>query len=106
MLAEVAGQEDAASLEDMTIADSVTPPTSDNIWCCMQRVLSMQEDFQTERPLIQTLIENSGHICLFLPRFHCELNPIEMLWGYGKHCTFISLAMCCMIYPGFQDIAA
>ena len=67
MLVEAVGQKDTASAEDMAIADSVTPPTSDNMWCWMQCVLSLQEDFQTERPLIQTLIEDSGHICLFLP---------------------------------------
>ena len=22
---------------------------------------------------------SAGHICLFLPKFHCELNPIEMV---------------------------
>ena len=68
VFAELAGQEDAASAEDIVIANSVTPSTSDNSeWCCMQRVLSLQEDFRTERPLIQTLIEDAGHICLFLP---------------------------------------
>ena len=53
----------------------------------MHRVLALQEDFQSEKPLMQSIIEDAGHICIFLPRFHCELNPIEMLWGYGKHRT-------------------
>jgi len=92
ILAEASGQEGVASANDLIVADSVTPPTSDDRWCCMQRVLSLQEDFQVERPLIQSLIEDSGHICLFLPRFHCELNPIEMLWGYGKYRMCIPLA--------------
>jgi hypothetical protein len=29
---------------------------------------------------------------LFLPWFHCELNPIERLWGYGKYHMCTSLA--------------
>ena len=85
ILAEALGQEDVASANDLIIADSMMPPASDNGWCCMQHILSLQEDFRAERPLIQSLIEDSGHICLFLPRFHYELNPIEMLWGYGKY---------------------
>ncbi len=57
----------------------------------MHWVLVLQEDFRSEKPLIQSIIENAGHVCLFLPRFHCELNPIEMLWGYGKYRMQISL---------------
>jgi transposase len=34
--------------------------------------------------LLQTLIEAAGHKCYFLPKFHCELNPIEMQWGWAK----------------------
>ena len=108
MLAEAAGQGDAPSAEDVIGADSVTPPTSDDEWCCMQRVLSLQEDFRTEKPLIQSLIEEAGHICLFLPRFHCELNPIEMLWGYGKHRTYTSLAHMVYALPwpsGYRNLA-
>ena len=100
-LAEAAGPEYSASAEDVIVVNAVEDPTSDDInsgWCCMQRVLSLQEDFRTERPLVQTLIEDAGHICLFLPRFHCELNPIEMLWGYGKYraCTSLTCGMRCI----------
>lgn len=49
--------------------------------CCMQRVLPLQPDFVREKPLLQVIIEKAGHKCLFLPKFHCELNPIEMVWG-------------------------
>ena len=51
---------------------------------CMQRVLSLQSDFLNEKPLLQLVIEKAGHKCLFLPKFHCELNPIEMVWGQTK----------------------
>ena len=53
--------------------------------CCMRRVLSLQSDFQNEKPLLQLVIEKAGHKCLFLPKFHCELNPIEMVWGQAKY---------------------
>lgn len=52
--------------------------------CCMQRVLALQKDFKEEKPLLQVVIEEAGHKCLFLPKFHCELNPIEMVWGQAK----------------------
>jgi len=54
--------------------------------CCMQRVLSLQPDFKNKKPLLQLVVEKAGHKCLFLPKFHCELNPIEMVWGQTKQC--------------------
>ncbi|KAF8219024.1 hypothetical protein L208DRAFT_1344432 [Tricholoma matsutake] len=50
----------------------------------MQCVLSLQPDFRAEKPLLQLVIEKAGHKCFFLPKFHCELNPIEMVWGQAK----------------------
>lgn len=62
--------------------DSYVPPTGST--CCMRKVLSEQADFRSEKPLLQIVIEKAGHKCYFLPKFHCELNPIEMVWGWAK----------------------
>jgi len=79
-LADTMGQDDSVKVEDINLIENVAPPITndDEGWCCMYRVLAQQKDFQNEKPLIQTVIENVGHVCLFLLQFHCELNPIEM----------------------------
>ena len=77
--AEAIGQKGAATAEDVAVADTEIQYTPNDEWCCMHRVLMLQEDFQSEKPLIQSIIEDVGHVCIFLPHFHCELNPIEML---------------------------
>src|SRR6202050_2276727 len=55
-------------------------------------------DFREQKSLVQEVIEAAGHICIFLPKFHCELNFIEFFWGAVKkylqeHCddTFNTL---------------
>jgi len=52
--------------------------------CCMARILQNHKDFREQQSIIAQLIEDRGHKCVFLPKFHCELNPIEMYWGYAK----------------------
>jgi hypothetical protein len=47
--------------------------------CCMARILSKQDDFTSQVSMLETVIKEAGHECLFLPKFHCELNPIEMV---------------------------
>ena len=42
---------------------------------------------------MQEVIETAGHLCIFLPKFHCELNFIEFFWGAVKkylrdHCDY------------------
>jgi hypothetical protein len=47
--------------------------------CCMARLLSQQDDFKNQISMLEALIQDAGHLCIFLPKFHCELNPIEMV---------------------------
>ena len=55
----------------------VCPFENDN--CCMARILSKQEDFTNQISMLETVLREAGHLCIFLPKFHCELNPIEMV---------------------------
>jgi hypothetical protein len=33
---------------------------------------------------LPTSVEAAGHLCIFLPKFHCELNFIKFFWGAIK----------------------
>ena len=55
----------------------VCPFENDN--CSMACLLSKQEDFTNQISMLETVIQEAGHECIFLPKFHCELNPIEMV---------------------------
>jgi len=73
----------------------------ENETCCMARILSKQDDFWLQKSQLEEKITERGHLCIFLPKFHCELNPIEMVcfhfipllstsqyvqyWGWCKH---------------------
>src|ERR1700720_3006644 len=56
----------------------------DSIDCCARRLLSQQPDFLEQKSSVQEVIEAAGHLCIFLPKFHCELNFIEFFWGAVK----------------------
>ena len=36
------------------------------------------------KKLVENFLEARNHIVLFIPKFHCELNPIERVWGQAK----------------------
>ena len=48
-------------------------------------ILDHQPDFAAQRSLVQEVIEEAGHLCIVLPKFHCEFNFIEFFWGVVKH---------------------
>lgn len=52
--------------------------------CCATKILSLQPDFVAQKSLVQEVIEAAGHLCIFLPKYHCELNFIEFFWGAVK----------------------
>jgi hypothetical protein len=51
----------------------------ENTDCCMARILSHQDDFANQVSELEEVIVAAGHMCIFLPKFHCKLNPIEMV---------------------------
>src|SRR6185369_4983678 len=65
----------------------------ENLTCCARHILASQVDFKNQKPLLQEIIEAKGHKVVFYPKFHCELNYIEMYWGAAKryvrqHCDY------------------
>ena len=50
----------------------------------LRRLMAKQKDFSEQKSQVEEHIVEWGHLCLFLPKFHCELNMIEMIWGRSK----------------------
>ena len=47
-------------------------------------ILSQCQDFKQQKSQLQILIEQRGHICDFLPKYHPELSALERCWGMSK----------------------
>ena len=45
--------------------------------CCARAVIASQPDFHAKKSQLQEVITEAGHLILFYPKFHCELNWIE-----------------------------
>ena len=60
----------------------------ENTNCCIVQLLSKQDDFWLQESLLKQKIKEKGHICTFLPKFHCELNPIEMVFYFYFYFIF------------------
>ena len=52
--------------------------------CCCHQLLYTQPDFMNIDSLLETTCCARGVQVLFLPKFHCELNFIEQVWGHAK----------------------
>ena len=47
----------------------------------MREALSKCSDLKNEKCMIEQLLRTNGHIAVFLPKFHPELNPIDRVWA-------------------------
>ena len=61
-------------------AETDQPPN-----CCCRHLLYSQPDFVNVKSLLEEHCEKRGFMVLILPKYHCELNPIEMVWGRAKY---------------------
>jgi hypothetical protein len=77
------GQEKHVTEADLAWAEEIVAMPADN-WCCMYLVISLWANFVNEKPLLQHYLEGQGHVCMFLPKFHCKLNLIENIVGLCK----------------------
>src|SRR6266481_6418290 len=59
--------------------------------CCMARLLSNQDDLKNQVSMLEDLVKRKGHKIIFLPKFHCELNPIEMVHSRFFHMSILTL---------------
>ena len=65
----------------------------DGVPCCCVFALSQCDDFKDQKNAVMELIESLGHLCVFLPKYHPELNFIERFWSRLKwwlrqHCEW------------------
>ena len=52
--------------------------------CCGRKVLAAERDFHEQKGQLREELEARGQVVIFLPKFHCELNPIEPYWCQAK----------------------
>ncbi len=65
----------------------------------MREVLGEMSDFKYEKTKVEKLVSSRGHRAMFVPKFHCELNPIESCWCHSKRYT---RSHCNYTFPGLQ----
>ena len=53
----------------------------------MRAVLRSHPDFMEQKTQVEDFLREKGHITVLLPKFHCELNPIERVWAQAKRYT-------------------
>ena len=52
--------------------------------CCGSYVLSQEPDFMEQKEWLTKDVNAAGFNIIFFPKYHCELNFIEMIWGWVK----------------------
>ena len=76
----------------------------------MRKTLKEMHDFKYEKTKVETMIAARGHRCIFIPKYHCELNPIERVWGHAKqytrsHCDYTFAGLERTIEPALDTVS-
>lgn len=50
----------------------------------MRKEISTHSDFRDEKTKLEHFLNNCGHVCIMLPKFPCELDPIQCCRGQAK----------------------
>ena len=53
----------------------------------MIKILEGMRDFKFQNTKVEEMILNKGHRVMYIPKFNCELKPIECVWCHAKHYT-------------------
>lgn len=51
-----------------------------SVECCARSLLSNQPDFKAQKTWLEEIVVEAGHLMILIPKFHCELAFIEMVW--------------------------
>ena len=75
----------------------------------MRIVLANHADFKYEKTALESLMQEKGHRAIFIPKFHCELNPIERVWGESKrytraHCDYTFQGLERTVIPSLESV--
>ena len=76
----------------------------------IREVLNSHPDFKNEKSTIERfLVEEKGNITYMLPKFHCELNPIERVWAQAKrnaraYCKYSRKSLRNTIMPALNSV--
>ena len=76
----------------------------------MQTLLGRMDDFKYENTKVEKYLCGRGHRAIFIPKFHCEFNPIECCWGHAKcysteHCDYTFVGLERTINPALNSVS-
>jgi hypothetical protein len=77
--------------------------------CYARNVMANQPDFKAQRYLLEELLAEHGHLSIFYPKFHCELDYIENFWAVVKrhtrdNCDYTFPGLCNVVPRALTDV--
>ena len=96
--------------ESLRVPDTAQPSDDGSSDSSEDRlVLRSHADFTNEKTALESLVQEKGQRAIYLPKFHCELNPIERVWGEAKrftrsHCDYSFAGLERTIVPALESV--